>query len=91
MVEINNVLCALLKLVGLRQIEVARELGVNRSTLAGWLSGYSPMPDEAILGIHKLVCSRLPTVHPQSQDRGISEASHFTGATTHSGSEGSAS
>jgi transcriptional regulator with XRE-family HTH domain len=49
----------LLKLVGLRQIEVAKELGVRRSTLAGWISGYAPMPDEAVLRTHRLIAKRL--------------------------------
>jgi transcriptional regulator with XRE-family HTH domain len=50
---------ALLKLTRLRQIEVARELDVSRSTLAGWLAGYSPMPDEVVLKIHRLISIRL--------------------------------
>jgi transcriptional regulator with XRE-family HTH domain len=54
-----NVFAALLKLVGLRQIEVADELGVRRSTLAGWLAGYAPMPDEAVLRTHRLIAKRL--------------------------------
>ncbi len=54
-----SLFAALLKLVGLRQIEVARELGVRRSTLAGWLAGYAPMPDEAVLKTHRLITQRL--------------------------------
>jgi transcriptional regulator with XRE-family HTH domain len=58
-----NIFTALLKLVGLRQIEVARELGVRRSTLAGWLAGYAPMPDEAVLKTHRLIAERLSRMH----------------------------
>jgi transcriptional regulator with XRE-family HTH domain len=54
-----SVFAALLKLVGLRQIEVARELGVRRGTLAGWLAGYAPMPDEAVLRTHRIIAKRL--------------------------------
>ena len=56
-------LSSLLKLVGLRQVEVAREVGVNRSTLAGWLSGYSRMPDEVVLKVHRIVSDRLGMIH----------------------------
>lgn len=53
---------ALLRLVGIRQAELARELGVARSTLASWLAGYAPMPDDAILKIHRVVNRRLQKV-----------------------------
>ena len=52
-------LSGLMKMTGLRQIDVARHLGVTRSRLAGWLSGYSPIPDDAVLQIHALVLRRL--------------------------------
>jgi len=55
----ETLFAALFKLTGLRQIEVARELGVSRSTLAGWLAGYSPMPDEVVIKIHRLISIRL--------------------------------
>jgi transcriptional regulator with XRE-family HTH domain len=55
----DRVFAALLKLTGLRQLEAAESLGVSRSTLAGWLSGYSPMPDEMILRLHRLLSDRL--------------------------------
>ena len=59
MSESAKLFTALLKLTGLRQIEVARSLGVGRSTLAGWLAGYSPMPDDAVLKTHRLISERL--------------------------------
>ena len=40
-------------------LEVAGELHVSRSRLAGWLAGYSPMPDDAVLHSLKLISSRL--------------------------------
>jgi transcriptional regulator with XRE-family HTH domain len=63
MSETARLFTALLKLVGLRQIEVARELGVRRGTLAGWLAGYAPMPDEAVLKTHQLIAQRLGRMH----------------------------
>lgn len=62
MMGTDLVLSALLKLAGLRQIDVARELGVSRSTLASWLSGYAPMPDDAILKVHRLIADRFQAV-----------------------------
>lgn len=59
----ETILTALIKLVGLRQIDAARELGVSRSTLAGWLAGYSPMPDDVIVKIHRFVADRLNQIH----------------------------
>jgi transcriptional regulator with XRE-family HTH domain len=59
MMETARVFAALLKLTGLRQLEVAQELGVRRSTLAGWLAGYTPMPDDAVLKTHRLISERL--------------------------------
>lgn len=53
---------AILKLTDVKQAELARELGVPRSTLASWLAGYAPMPDEAILKTHRLLTSRLARV-----------------------------
>ena len=58
----DRVLVALMKLTGLRQLHLARELGVSRSTLAGWLAGYGPMPDEAVLKAHRAICSRLDRI-----------------------------
>ena len=68
MAETEVVFSALMKLVGLRQIEVADELGVNRSTLASWLSGYSPIPDEMVLRIHRLIGARLNRPKTRSTD-----------------------
>ena len=56
-------LSALLKLTGTRQLELARHLTVPRSTLAGWLSGYAPMPDDVVLKIHRFVAARLSRLH----------------------------
>jgi plasmid maintenance system antidote protein VapI len=53
---------ALLRFAGVRQAALARELGVPRSTLASWLAGYAPMPDDAILKIHRLLGERLQRV-----------------------------
>lgn len=53
------VFAGLLRLVGVRQLELARELGVSRSTPAGWLAGYAPMPDEAVLRTHRVIATRL--------------------------------
>lgn len=55
----ERALSGLLKLTGLRQLEVSQQLGVSRSCLAGWLAGYSPMPDEMVLKVHRLVSARL--------------------------------
>lgn len=52
----------LLRLVGLRQADLAKELGVARSTLASWLAGYAPMPDDAILRTHRFLNHRLQRV-----------------------------
>ncbi len=57
-------LSALLKLTGATQLELAQHLSVNRSTLASWLAGYSPMPDDVIVKIHKFVAARLRQRHP---------------------------
>ena len=65
MMQTEVVLAALLKLAGLKQRDVAQELGVSRSTLASWLSGYAPMPDDVVLKIHRLVNSRLQRVHAE--------------------------
>ena len=65
---VRFVLSALMKLAGLRQAEVAQVLGVNRSTLASWLSGYAPMPDDVILKTHRLVSSRLNRLPSQVDD-----------------------
>jgi len=55
----QRALVGLLKMTGLRQLEVAMCLGVSRSRLASWLAGYSPMPDEMVLKVHRLVSDRL--------------------------------
>ena len=66
MLEPQRALIGLLKLTSLRQIEVAQHLDVTRSRLAGWLSGYSPMPDEMILKVHRLVSERLSRLSARS-------------------------
>ncbi len=50
---------ALMKLTGTKQTELAHELGVARSTLAAWLAGYAPMPNEAVLKAHRYFNERL--------------------------------
>ena len=55
----QRILIALMKLCGVRQIEAAQELKVPRSRLASWLSGYTPMPDDAVLDLHRLINARL--------------------------------
>jgi transcriptional regulator with XRE-family HTH domain len=62
---------ALLRLVGIRQADLARELGVARSTLASWLSGYAPMPDDAILKTHRAVNQRLQRVREGIERRAV--------------------
>ena len=56
-------LSALLKLTGTTQLELAQNLGVSRSTLASWLSGYAPMPDDVVLKIHRVISNRFQRVH----------------------------
>jgi hypothetical protein len=56
------------KMAGYRQIEVAEHLGVSRSCLAGWLAGYSTMPDDALLKVHRLVSERLDGTVSQKAD-----------------------
>ena len=41
---------------------IAQELDVPRSTLASWLAGYAPMPDEAVLKTHRVLNGRLARV-----------------------------
>lgn len=53
---------SLLKLTGVKQSELAHELGVARSTLASWLAGYAPMPDAAVLKTHRFLNQRLQRV-----------------------------
>jgi len=68
----ESLFAVFLKLTGLRQIDVARELGVRRSTLAGWLSGYSPTPDDVVLKIHRLISVRLRRLDARkSADSGV--------------------
>lgn len=71
MLETARLFAALFKLTGLRQIEVAHELGVRRSTLAGWLAGYSPMPDDVVVRTHRLIARRLSrlVVNPSESER----------------------
>ena len=69
------VFAGLLKLTGLKQREVAYDLGVSRSTLAGWLSGYSPMPDEMVLKTHRLLSARLDLMQVRPDGRGARRAS----------------
>ena len=56
------VLSALLRLTRITQRELAGSLGIKRSTLAGWLAGYAPMPDEVVLRIHHLLGQRLDAI-----------------------------
>jgi len=58
----ETLFAALLKLTGMKQVELAQELGVPRSTLASWLGGYAPMPDEAVLKTHRLLSDRLARI-----------------------------
>ena len=53
--------------------KLAADLGVNRSTLAGWLSGYSPMPDDAVLKVHRMICSRLTRLRAEPNSPKVSD------------------